>query len=105
MSQPRIPVGILGATGMVGQSFINFLEGHPWFEITFLGASDRSAGKPYHEATQWRLEGAMPASIAMMKVEECKPVASAPKLVFSATDSSVATEIERSFAEAGHFVV
>jgi aspartate-semialdehyde dehydrogenase len=105
MSQPRIPVGILGATGMVGQSFINFLQGHPWFEITFLGASDRSAGKPYHEATQWRLEGEMPASVATMKVEECKPTPGAPKLVFSATDSSVATEIERAFAEAGHLVV
>ena len=105
MSQQRIPVGILGATGMVGQSFINFLQGHPWFEITFLGASDRSAGKPYHEATQWRLDGPMPAAVANMTVEECKPSAKAPRLVFSATDSSVATEIERAFAEAGHFVV
>ena len=105
MSQSRIPVGILGATGMVGQSFISFLQGHPWFEITFLGASDRSAGKPYHEATQWRLDGPMPTSVANMIVVECKPVANAPKLVFSATDSSVATEIERAFAESGHFVV
>ena len=105
MSQQRIPVGILGATGMVGQSFINFLQGHPWFEITFLGASDRSAGKPYHEATQWRLDGPMPAAVANMTVEECKPSDRAPRLVFSATDSSVATEIERAFAEAGHFVV
>ena len=105
MSQQRIPVGILGATGMVGQSFINFLQGHPWFEITFLGASDRSAGKAYHEATQWRLDGPMPAAVANMIVQECKPSADAPKLVFSATDSSVATEIERAFAEAGHAVV
>lgn len=105
MSQQRIPVGILGATGMVGQSFINFLQGHPWFEITFLGASDRSAGKPYHEATQWRLDGPMPASVASMIVKECKPSDQAPKLVFSATDSSVATEIEKAFAEAGHYVV
>jgi aspartate-semialdehyde dehydrogenase len=90
---------------MVGQSFINFLQGHPWFEITFLGASDRSAGKPYHEATQWRLDGPMPASVANVKVEECKPTPGAPKLVFSATDSSVATEIEKAFAEAGHYVV
>ena len=105
MSQSRIPVGILGATGMVGQSFISFLQGHPWFDITFLGASDRSAGKPYHEATQWRLDGPMPPSVAHMTVQECKPSPGAPKLVFSATDSSVATEIERAFAEAGHFVV
>ncbi len=105
MSQSRIPVGILGATGMVGQSFISFLQGHPWFDITFLGASDRSAGKPYHEATQWRLDGPMPPAVANMTVHECKPGPGAPKLVFSATDSSVATEIERAFAEAGHFVV
>lgn len=90
---------------MVGQSFISFLQGHPWFEITFLGASDRSAGKLYREATDWRLEGQMPESVANMRVEECKPESSAPKLVFSATDSSVATEIERAFAEAGHLVV
>ena len=105
MSQSRIPVGILGATGMVGQSFISFLQGHPWFDITFLGASDRSAGKPYHEATQWRLDGPMPPAVVNMTVHECKPSSAAPKLVFSATDSSVATEIERAFAEAGHFVV
>ena len=103
--QQRIPVGILGATGMVGQSFINFLQGHPWFDITFLAASDRSAGKPYHEATQWRLDGPMPPSVANMIVEECKPSDKAPRLVFSATDSSVATEIEKAFAEAGHYVV
>lgn len=105
MSQSRIPVGILGATGMVGQSFISFLQGHPWFDIAFLGASDRSAGKLYQEATQWRLDGPMPANVAGMTVQDCKPAPGAPKLVFSAMDSSVATEIERAFAEAGHIVV
>ena len=58
----RIEVGILGATGMVGQHFIKFLQGHPWFEPTWLAASDRSAGKPYSEATSWRLNGIMPPS-------------------------------------------
>lgn len=100
----KIEVGILGATGMVGQQFINFLQGHPWFEIAWLGASDRSAGKKYREATSWRLDGVMPAGVADMVVNECTP-GGAPKLLFSAMDASVATEIERAFAEAGHIVV
>lgn len=102
--QTRIEVGILGATGMVGQHFIKFLQGHPWFDITWLGASDRSAGKRYREACEWRLGGGAPASVADMVVEECKP-GNAPRLLFSATDASVATEIERAFAGAGHVVV
>ncbi|MGB9611880.1 MAG: aspartate-semialdehyde dehydrogenase [Bryobacteraceae bacterium] len=101
----KIEVGVLGATGMVGQNFIQFLQGHPWFELTWVGASDRSAGKPYAEATAWRLDGSMPESVAKLTVQECKPEAKAPKLVFSAMDASVATEIERAFAEAGHYVV
>ena len=104
MNANRIPVGILGATGMVGQQFAKFLQGHPWFEIAWLGASDRSSGKLYREATSWRLDGAMPASVRDLEVHECKPVA-APRLVFSSMDASVATEIERAFAEAGHVVV
>ena len=101
----KIPVGILGATGMVGQHFVKFLQGHPLFELTWLGASDRSAGKKYCEATQWRLDGVMPSTVAGIKVEECKPGNGAPQLMFSATDASVATEIERAFATAGHVVV
>jgi aspartate-semialdehyde dehydrogenase len=104
-SQTKIQVGVLGATGMVGQSFVKFLEGHPWFEMTWAAASDRSAGKPYREATQWRLDGSMPERVADLVVQECKPGNGAPKLVFSAMDASVATEIERAFAEAGHIVV
>ena len=104
MNGQKVEVGILGATGMVGQSFAKFLQGHPWFEITWLGASDRSAGKPFAEATNWRLDGAMPEALRAIQVEECKP-GNAPRLVFSATDSSVATEIEQAFASAGHIVV
>ena len=100
----KIEVGVLGATGMVGQSFVKFLENHPWFEFAWAGASDRSAGKKYSEATSWRLDGSMPKSAARMKVQECVP-GNAPKLVFSAMDASVATEIERAFAAAGHIVV
>src|SRR5260370_38668188 len=92
----KIEVGILGATGMVGQQFVKFMQGHPWFEITWVGASDRSAGKPYREATSWRLDGAMPAGVADLKGQDSKPD-SAPRLVFSAMEASVATEIEQRF--------
>lgn len=90
---------------MVGQHFVKFLEGHPWFELTWAGASDRSAGKPYREATAWRLDGEMPPDVANLTVQESAPKNGAPKLMFSAMDASVATEIERAFAEAGHIVV
>jgi aspartate-semialdehyde dehydrogenase len=102
--QTRIEVGILGATGMVGQHFIRFLQGHPWFELKWLGASDRSAGKKYKDAMTWHLPGGVPATVADLTVEECQP-GNAPRLLFSAMDASVATEIERAFAEAGHVVV
>ncbi len=101
----KIQVGVLGATGMVGQHFVKFLQGHPWFELTWAGASDRSAGKLYREATSWRLDGAMPQKVAGLTVNDCKPGNGAPKLMFSAMDAAVATEIERAFAEAGHAVV
>ena len=104
MNGTRIEIGILGATGMVGQQFVKFLQNHPWFEITWLGASDRSAGKTYREATSWRLDGAMPANVENIKVEDCKP-GNAPRLVFSSMDASVATEIEQAFAQAGHVIV
>jgi aspartate-semialdehyde dehydrogenase len=101
--QTRIEVGILGATGMVGQHFIRFLQGHPWFDLTWLGASDRSAGKKYGDAMTWHL-GVVPETVAGMTVDDCKP-GNAPRLLFSAMDASVATEIERAFAQAGHIVV
>jgi aspartate-semialdehyde dehydrogenase len=102
--QTRIEVGILGATGMVGQHFIKFLQGHPWFDLKWLGASDRSAGKKYKDAMNWNLAGSTPDSVAGVTVEECKP-GNAPQLLFSAMDASIATEIERAFAQAGHVVV
>jgi len=100
----KIEVGILGVTGMVGQHFVKFLQGHPWFDLKWGGASDRSAGRKYRDATSWRLDGAMPASVADLMVEDSKP-GNAPRLLFSAMDASVATEIERDFAAAGHIVV
>jgi aspartate-semialdehyde dehydrogenase len=103
MYMRTIEVGILGGTGMVGQHFIRFLQGHPWFKLTWLGASDRSAGKKLKDATGWRLDGEMPAEAAEIVVSDSKP-GSAPRLVFSAMDASVATEIERAFATAGPVV-
>lgn len=103
--QKKIEVGVLGATGMVGQQFINQLRNHPWFELTYLGASERSAGKTYAEAANWVQDTPPPDAIASKIVREAKPAADAPKLMFSAMDNAVAGPIEQEFAKAGHFVV
>jgi aspartate-semialdehyde dehydrogenase len=99
-----IEVGILGATGAVGQQFIALLAKHPWFKVTWLGASQRSEGKAYRDATAWRLATPLPDEIARLQVDAATP-GRAPKLVFSGLDSSVAGEIEGAFAEAGHIIV
>ena len=101
----KIPVGILGATGTVGQRFIQLLESHPWFEIEWLAASDRSAGKTYAEAAKWNLNTPLPGRIARMKVSPAAPDGIAPKLIFAALDAKAAREIEPAFAAAGHAVV
>jgi aspartate-semialdehyde dehydrogenase len=100
----RIEVGVLGATGMVGQQFIHQLAGHPWFDLKWLAASERSEGKRYSDAAPWRLETTIPDGIADKTVEACTP-GKGPKLVFSALDASVAGELEQAFADAGHFVL
>ena len=100
----KIEVGILGATGTVGQRFIQLLEDHPWFEVKWLAASDRSTGKRYREAASWQLEGAPPANVADATVDEGIP-GRGPKLIFSSMASNLAGEIEREFAAAGHIVV
>ena len=69
----KIPVGILGATGIVGQRFVQLLEHHPWFEVAWLAASDRSEGRPYAEAARWKLKTAIPAKVAEMKVAPATP--------------------------------
>jgi aspartate-semialdehyde dehydrogenase len=99
-----IEVGILGATGMVGQQFIALLAQHPWFKVTWLGASERSAGKAYRDACAWRLPSPLPEDVSRLQVQNAAPV-NAPKLVFSGLDSSVAGEIEGAFAQAGHVIV
>jgi aspartate-semialdehyde dehydrogenase len=100
----KIPIGILGATGVVGQRFIQMLEHHPWFEVAWLAASDRSEGKVYSEAARWRLKTSIPASVAAMKVSPATPQG-APKIIFAALDSAIAAEMEPRFADAGCAVV
>jgi aspartate-semialdehyde dehydrogenase len=102
--QQRIEVGVLGATGMVGQQFIRQLSSHPWFKPTWLAASDRSEGKAYADAASWRLDVAIPDDIRGKRVQACTP-GKGPRLVFSALDASVAKDLEPSFAAAGHLVI
>ena len=100
----KLPVGILGATGIVGQRFIQMLEHHPWFEVSWLAASDRSEGRPYSEAARWRLKTSIPAPVAKMTVSPAQPDG-APKIIFAALDAAIARELEPQFAAAGCAVV
>ncbi|MCK4449216.1 MAG: aspartate-semialdehyde dehydrogenase [Anaerolineae bacterium] len=99
----RIPVAILGATGAVGQRFVQLLSGHPWFEIAALAASERSAGRRYADACRWVIPGDPPPSASEMAVSPLEPDIPA-RLVFSALPSSVAHEVEPIFAQAGYAV-
>lgn len=99
---PSFQIGILGATGAVGQKFIRLLQGHPWFTISKLGASERSAGKIYRDAANWVEDMAMPETVAKLTVSEAKATEfKGVDFVFSGLDSSVASEIEGEFARAG----
>jgi aspartate-semialdehyde dehydrogenase len=100
----KLPVGILGATGIVGQRFIQMLERHPWFEVAWLAGSDRSEGRTYAEAARWKLKTPIPTSVATMKVSPAQPD-DAPKIVFAALDASIARELEPQFAAAGCAVI
>jgi aspartate-semialdehyde dehydrogenase len=100
----RIDVGVLGATGMVGQQFIRLLADHPWFKASWLAASERSEGRRYADAASWRLSTPPPADLAAQAVEACKPGVG-PQLVFSALDAAAAQDLEPAFARAGHVVV
>ncbi|MFQ6059607.1 MAG: aspartate-semialdehyde dehydrogenase, partial [Anaerolineae bacterium] len=99
----KIKVGILGATGMVGQRFVHLLADHPWFEIAALAASERSVGMPYGEACRWVVSDDMPALAKEIIVQECEPDLSC-HLVFSALPAKVAGPIEEEFAAAGYAV-
>ncbi|MBA4124891.1 MAG: aspartate-semialdehyde dehydrogenase [Acidobacteria bacterium] len=97
-------VGILGATGTVGQRFVQLLENHPQFEVTALAASDRSAGKPFSQACAWKLAGAMPDYVKEIVVQPIEPPLDC-ELVFSSLPSGVARETEEAFARAGYAVI
>lgn len=98
----KLKVGILGATGMVGQRFIQSIENHPWFEITALAASEKSAGKKYKKVSKWYLAGDMPEDISRMAVKgiDTKIIDKCGlDIVFSAIPSSIAGKVEAEFAE------
>ncbi len=100
----RIPVAVLGATGSVGQRFVQLLEHHPWFRVAEVVASERSVGRPYREATDWRLDAFMPTDAAALVVKDYgDPIAS--PVAFSALPGEVATEIEQRLAREGHAVL
>ena len=100
----KIDVGILGATGAVGQQFIALLADHPWFRVTWLAASERSAGKRYGDLA-WRLPSPLPSDVARLDVSALDAVGQAPSILFSALDSSVAGEAETACAASGRLVV
>ncbi|MCB9903759.1 MAG: aspartate-semialdehyde dehydrogenase, partial [Planctomycetes bacterium] len=99
-----IPVALLGATGSVGQRFVQLLDGHPWFRLTRLAASERSAGRRYADAVRWSRPEPIPSALAelvLSPADELGPEA----LVFSALDASVAGELESAHAASGALVV
>src|SRR4026209_1390991 len=104
MASTRIDVGVLGATGMVGQQFIRQLTGHPWFRPVWLAASERSEGKTYAEAATWRLASQMPDDLRDGRGDSCTP-GRGRQLMFSALDAAAAKDIEPAFAQAGHLVI
>src|SRR6059058_3872678 len=100
----RIPVAVLGATGSVGQRFVQLLDGHPWFKLHEVVASERSAGKSYGDAADWRLDTLLPRDAAALPVKTLGSVLDSA-LVFSGLDSSVAGEAEEEYARRGCVVV
>src|SRR6185369_14377197 len=96
----KIPVAILGATGAVGQRFVQLLAGHPWFTITEVAASARSAGKSYAEAVRWHLPGEIPPAVAALPVLRAGEPLTA-RLLFSGLDAAAADELEPLYAERG----
>ncbi|MBZ5496183.1 MAG: aspartate-semialdehyde dehydrogenase [Acidobacteriia bacterium] len=100
----RIPVGVLGATGTVGQKFIRLLENHPWFEVAELAASERSAGRPYEEVVAWKQSTPIPDAVRHLELRPCLADLEC-RLVFSGLDAGIAGPIEDSFAQAGYVVL
>lgn len=104
MSQKRIPVAVLGATGTVGQRFVQLLENHPWFEVKVVTGSDRTVGRAYGEGVNWKLLGDAPASVRDLVVQPTAPNLDVP-VVFSALPTTEAKEYEPQFAAAGYAVI
>lgn len=104
MPSKKIPVAVLGATGSVGQRFVQLLQDHPWFEVAELVASERSVGRKYREATDWRLDAFVPEHAADMVVKDYADQIDSP-IVFSALPGEVAEEIEQRLAKEGHAVL
>ena len=104
MADNRIPVAVLGATGSVGQRFVQLLANHPWFRVAEVVASDRSTGKSYREATDWRVDASIPDAAAGLTLKDYADVLDSP-IAFSALPGEVAGEIEQRLAKAGHAVL
>lgn len=104
MTDSRIPVAVLGATGAVGQTFIRLLAGHPWFRVAEVGASERSAGKSYRDATRW-IEGELPHDVATLILTPCDTDSVRAPVVFSALDAATAAGLEPAFAADGRVVL
>lgn len=100
----KIPVGVLGATGAVGQKFVKLLEGHPWFEVTEVAASERSSGKPYGDAVSWKQATPIPEAVRSLIIKPCTPELKC-RIVFSGLDANVAGQAEEDFARAGYVVL
>ena len=104
----KIPVGVLGATGTVGQRFVELLVDHPWFEVVAVTGSERTAGRPYGEGVNWRMAGDPPAAVAKLIVQPTEPnldIHGEPPVVFSALPTAQAREWEPQFAAEGYAVV
>jgi aspartate-semialdehyde dehydrogenase len=101
-----LKAAVLGATGMVGQLFINLLNGHPWFKVSVVAASERSTGQKYSEAAKWKLSTPIPNSICDLEVEDITPDSVKDvDIVFSALPAEVAGKTEEDFAKAGYVIV
>ncbi|MGH9466635.1 MAG: aspartate-semialdehyde dehydrogenase [Terriglobales bacterium] len=105
MPEAKLPVGVLGATGVVGQRLLALLEHHPWFEPVWLSASDRSRGKRYADAAPWRLATPLPERFAGLPVSAADPECCPARVVFASVDAKTAQELEPAFAASGHCVI
>ena len=100
----RLDVGILGATGSIGQTFVAALVDHPWFNVAWVAGSGHVAGRRYGDVASWRLSSPQPLAVAGLELQRCEPEG-APHLVFSGLDAAEAGDVEAAFATAGHVVI